>query len=639
MDGVEGSPSCLLTFHPKSPHCLLSMRKWGNETNYCIPVHIHSEREKQPSIQSKSVHLGLGSDSDSNLKKPSNSPSNSHQTSKYLQREESEKDYRDWISFTTGELSNESKKQAQRKSAPAFVKATSLSNSNSGQEILLGPSQSESNRSKPLEESLDSVSSENKVGLDRENGEDKLSLDAAPSANESQDVGDEIRSKENQVEELIQEPIRSNFSSFYDSFKKELSQRPIQVSVPSTSKLSTSTPPARTDLKRKRKLVSPAGQEEDWFISKASKALIRERERNKLKFQEEESQGSVLNQGFEINGLSEISELKEQSSNEMNRCPICSGKLPSPLNDENKLEHERSLGHRLAMDVDKPLPVQIFNRVTLDKREGKEIEKEREPKPKGMDLKRFKLKSNNKGYGLLERMGWKEGMGLGREDDLGDGDRNLEIEEGRRGDRLEVGVEEKHVSRLSDPGIEANRNDLSSTTEKEATNNGSSSQTAIIIHESDEQPETLEQDLNGDELANHSTSTSNYDIPSTSTPNNASTSIKPKPQPTSNRTLEPISIRLKNNRFGLGASKVSEKKTLLSKDLQDEEEKKVFGKKNWTPIRKEELKRQRKGGERKDGKSKKGGVGNGNQRESKRDREKRIEREKREWRDIRGSLG
>lgn len=587
------------------------MRKWGSkQLHQSIPVHIHSTYQPETT----NLHQGLGS---------SSSSTSFDSTSKYLERQEQETDYNSWHSFTTGtSASTSSDKASVRRSAPIFVKATSLSLT--PDQIKDRSSKLESERIRKLEESLDSIVNDRK-GKGKARDQDDQEVEKIGKGEESslttsdkQLTRKETLREENGSSSLDAsdsneariEPRRSGFSSFYESFKKELSSRPqpapSETSSPNPS-IQTQPSTSREDLKRKReyekrKTSSSKRSEEDWFISKAQEAMRVQREKNRLESSLSETHTSSEDDDShkEISALETSRNIDDpsQTTSKEGRCSICSGKLPIPLTSESQADHNRSLGHRLALDSSKPLPIQLPSSHSSI-RPTSQIDTNQKFKSKGNDLKKFRLKDDNKGYGLLSKMGWKEGMGLGREEE----------------ERTEEVVDT--VEHLTTSG-------------EDKVKSGLSSQEAIMV---DEKSDVEGQEESREDLATWEDIASSEPEPNPiSKQPSSSTKPKPKPIPKSNRTLDPISIKLKNNRLGLGASSRNLKPTLLTRDEEDDN---VIRSRNFTPIRKSELKRQRKNGERLEG----GTMEDKKVKEGKRQRKEREEREKREWRLLRESLG
>ena len=126
----------------------------------------------------------------------------------------------------------------------------------------------------------------------------------------------------------------------------------------------------------------------EWFIRRAS-VQIRE---EKLRGRRDDAERCELAAG-EVDSA--------------NKCTRCLSALPSPLSASAWEAHRLSIAHQLALEG--PRGPQPVDSLTRSKRKAGGL--------KGVEpVGRVILEASNLGYAALERMGWRRGMGLGKED-------------------------------------------------------------------------------------------------------------------------------------------------------------------------------------------------------------------------------
>lgn len=180
----------------------------------------------------------------------------------------------------------------------------------------------------------------------------------------------------------------------------------------------------------------------DWFIGRAVRAF-------------DTATAAALQAEREAEEAAQTASLARVDS-DSERCRVCGSVLPFPRSAGAMAQHNLSMAHRLAVDPPYLASTTASNAHRPDAngssssqsgtpfgaseqdnaRGALPVPKERFEPPPAMFLKR-----TNRGYGLLERMGWEEGMGLGRDE--------WEWEEARRKRRWALWRVDRDVARTA----------------------------------------------------------------------------------------------------------------------------------------------------------------------------------------------
>lgn len=202
---------------------------------------------------------------------------------------------------------------------------------------------------------------------------------------------------------IVDDPNRGKaVASFYSSLPRETS----------TNSVLPYNPPRTTTHSQKLNHGSASTKRPsttDWFIRKAITKLRDEEAKDK-----------------ELKPTSTI----RLGDGAASMCSVCLASLPNPLTRTHWESHRFSIAHQLAADG----PAEFESSQLISAK--RKIDEIKEQDQGGKVI----LKSSNVGYRSLERMGWRKGMGLGRE----------EWEYGPRRERLEAKNERNKVIVISD---------------------------------------------------------------------------------------------------------------------------------------------------------------------------------------------
>lgn len=186
-----------------------------------------------------------------------------------------------------------------------------------------------------------------------------------------------------------------SMASLYARLTRELPARAATMHSQGPPEVSNPTYPPSSSISSSKRTTQSAPSGRQWFIQRAIA---------------QQAQGRwISSEAVELDAVGSGPGSHEGSLQTFSRCSTCNALLPCRPSTAVLASHQASIAHQLAMDVSNFRPAKL-NETQSSSRFSNGIS------GTSKEAARLVLNSSNVGYLALERMGWRRGMGLGREE-------------------------------------------------------------------------------------------------------------------------------------------------------------------------------------------------------------------------------